>query len=66
MLETSDLILKHAVFEDWENIWNNLWSHPESAKYMLCTVTLPSKYPDMAIIISPKVKTMYSIALSER
>ena len=43
MLETSDLILKPAVFEDWESIWNNLWSHPESAKYMLWSPTFTAE-----------------------
>lgn len=35
MLETKDLILKAAEFEDWHDIYENLWSHEESAKYML-------------------------------
>lgn len=35
MLETKDLILKQAEFEDWKSIYENLWRHEESAKYML-------------------------------
>lgn len=35
MLETKDLILKKADFTDWKSIYKNLWSHAESAKYML-------------------------------
>ena len=34
-LETKDLILKKAEFEDWKTIYHNLWRHEESAKYML-------------------------------
>ena len=39
MLETRDLILKKAVFEDWPDIYRNLWRHWESARYMLWSVT---------------------------
>ena len=34
-LETRDLILKKAVFEDWEPLYRNLTRHAESARYML-------------------------------
>lgn len=34
-LETSDLIIKNAVFEDWKALYRNIWSREESAKYML-------------------------------
>lgn len=39
MPETKDLILRHPVMEDWKGMYRNLWSHPESAKYMLWDVT---------------------------
>ena len=39
MLETRDLILKKAVFEDWPDIYANLWRHEESARFMLWSVT---------------------------
>lgn len=39
MLETKDLILRKAVQEDWHGMYHNLWSHSESAKYMLWNVT---------------------------
>ena len=39
MLETTDLILKKAVREDWRDMYYNLWRHEESAKYMLWKVT---------------------------
>ena len=39
MLETKDLILDKARLEDWEAMYRNVWSHPESAKYMMWRVT---------------------------
>ena len=38
-LETKDLILKKAEFDDWKAIYHNLWRHKESAKYMLWSLT---------------------------
>ena len=38
-METRDLILDKARFEDWENLYHNVWSRPETARYMLWTVT---------------------------
>ena len=35
ILEGEDILLKKASFADWEDIYQNLWSHPESAVYML-------------------------------
>ena len=40
MIETKDLIIKKAVFEDWPDIYRNVWSHPECAKYMFWSVTI--------------------------
>ena len=39
MIETQDLILDKANFSDWEGMYHNVWSHPESARYMLWSVT---------------------------
>lgn len=39
MIETSSLILDKAEFPDWEELYKNVWSRPESAKYMAWTVT---------------------------
>lgn len=33
MLETKDLILDKAKFSDWEEMYHNVWAHPEIAKY---------------------------------
>ena len=34
MLETKDLILDKARFEDWKPMYRNVWSRPESFRYM--------------------------------
>ena len=39
MPETEDLILRKGVFEDCPSIYENVWSHPETARYMLWDVT---------------------------
>lgn len=39
ILETKDLILKKAAFEDWKAIYHNVWSRPETARYMAWRVT---------------------------
>jgi len=38
-LETEDLVLRKAEFGDWEGIYKNVWSRPETAKYMAWRVT---------------------------
>lgn len=35
VIETKDLIMKKAVFDDWKPLYRNITSRPESAKYML-------------------------------
>lgn len=39
MLETQDLILDKAKRSDWRDMYQNVWSRPESAKYMLWQIT---------------------------
>lgn len=39
MLETKDLILKKCEYKDWKDLYNNIWRHSESTKYMLWKVT---------------------------
>lgn len=39
MLETKDLILAKAKFEDWRTMYRNVWSRPETARFMLWKVT---------------------------
>ena len=36
-IETEDLFLKKAEFDDWEDMFENIWRHEESAQYMLWT-----------------------------
>ena len=38
-LETEDLILRKARPEDWKDMYENLWCHPESARYMRWSLT---------------------------
>lgn len=39
MIETDDLILDKAKFSDWKEMYINVWSQPECAKYMAWKVT---------------------------
>lgn len=39
MLETKDLILRKAQFDDWKDLYRNIWSRKESARFMLWKVT---------------------------
>lgn len=39
MLKGKDIYLDKAKFEDWPAIWRNVWSRPETARYMLWRVT---------------------------
>lgn len=39
MLETKDLILRKARFEDWEDLYQTIWNREESARHMLWKVT---------------------------
>lgn len=38
-LETRDIILRKAEFDDWEPMYRNVWSRAETAKYMAWRVT---------------------------
>lgn len=44
MLETKDLILKYAEMDDWKDMYENVWSHPETARYMFWQVTTSEAY----------------------
>ena len=39
MIETESLILDKAKFSDWKEMYYNVWSRPESAKYMAWNLT---------------------------
>lgn len=38
-METKDILLGKANFEDWEALYRNVWSRPETARYMQWRVT---------------------------
>ena len=38
-METEDIILGKAKYEDWRSIYRNVWSRPETAEYMVWKVT---------------------------
>ena len=38
-METEDIILGKAKYEDWTSIYRNVWSRPETAEYMVWKVT---------------------------
>ena len=35
MLETKDLILDKGKIEDWKALYENVWKHEETARYMM-------------------------------
>jgi len=39
MIETKDLILRKGVLDDWKAMYENIWRHPESARYMLWEIS---------------------------
>lgn len=39
MIETKDLVLRKARFDDWKDMYRNVWSREETARYMLWQVT---------------------------
>ena len=39
MIETKDLILRRGAFDDWKAMYENVWRHPQTARYMLWDVT---------------------------
>lgn len=45
MVETDSLRLDKAKFSDWKEMYNNVWSKPQSAKYMYGSITTSEKTP---------------------
>ena len=39
ILETEDLLLRRARYEDWKPMYENVWRHESAARYMLWDVT---------------------------
>ena len=57
MIETERLILDKAKFSDWEEMYRNVWSHPESARYMEWTITTSEE--------AAKIRIMKTIAFQK-
>lgn len=38
-METADIVLRKARFQDWQAMYENVWSRPETARYMQWRVT---------------------------
>lgn len=39
-METKDIVLRKAQFDDWKSLYRNVWSRPETAKYMIWKITV--------------------------
>ncbi|MDE7326080.1 MAG: GNAT family N-acetyltransferase, partial [Lachnospiraceae bacterium] len=50
MIETESLILDKAKFSDWTEMYHNVWSQPESARYMEWTVTTSEEAAKIRIV----------------
>ena len=50
MIETKSLILDKAKFSDWEEMYRNVWSQPESARYMEWTITISEEAAKIRIV----------------
>lgn len=57
MLETESLILDKAKFSDWKEMYCNVWSQPESAKYMEWNITTSEE--------NAKIRIMKTIAFQK-
>ena len=55
MIETESLILDKAKFSDWKEMYCNVWSWPESARYMSWNLTTSEE--------NAKIRIMKTIAL---
>ncbi len=50
MIETESLILDKAKFSDWEEMYHNVWSQPESARYMGWNITTSEEAAKIRIV----------------
>ena len=50
MIETESLILDKAKFSDWVEMYRNVWSQPESARYMEWTITISEEAAKIRIV----------------
>jgi len=59
-LETDNLILKKAEFEDWKSMYRNVWSRSETAKHMAWRVT--TDVPFLAAV-KTDIRDLYEMRL---
>lgn len=57
MIETESLILDKAKFLDWKEMYHNVWSQPESARYMDWNITTSEE--------AAKIRIMKTIAFQK-
>lgn len=57
MIETEDLILDKAEFLDWMEMYDHVWSRPESAKYMVWEIAASAE--------NAKIRIMKTIAFQK-
>lgn len=50
MIETESLILDKAKFSDWVEMYRNVWSQPESARYMAWSITTSEEAAKIRIV----------------
>ena len=50
MIETVSLILDRAKFSDWKEMYRNVWSQPESARYMAWSITTSEEAAKIRIV----------------
>ncbi len=50
MIETESLILDRAKFSDWKEMYRNVWSQPESARYMAWSITTSEEAAKIRIV----------------
>lgn len=50
MIETESLILDKAKFLDWKEMYHNVWSQPESARYMAWNITTSEEAARIRIV----------------
>ena len=57
MIEAKSLILDKAKFSDWKEMYHNVWSQPESARYMNWSITTSEE--------AAKIRIMKTIAFQK-
>lgn len=66
MLETTDLILDKAKYSDWEGMYRNVWSRPESARHMLWNLTTSEEDARIRIQKTIEYQKIMKVSLSTK